>query len=290
MQFHQLRYFVSTAEKGSMSQAAKECFVSQPSLSQQIKKLEQHMGADLFLRGKNSLSLTNEGKILYKEAKNILSAIETAENKVRDYRLNKSSTIDFGVLPTVAPYIIDVVLGKLHQQYPNLKINIQEGYCDELVEACLHRKLDFIVTAAPVSDELIVNHLAKDPFCAVINENHPFAKRSEIDLCELYSESFILIKNVHCLHKQVSELCRNIGFAPKVKFETAQIETIQRLVAAGHGVSILPDISKRISKPGIIYIPLVNEPYRELVSAYRKDFVHSEVQEFFLNVINTSAG
>lgn len=287
MQFHQLRYFVSAVEKGGMSQAAKHCFISQPSMSQQIKRLEETTGVDLFIRRKGKLILTEEGKILYSDAKKILASVGLAKKNIRDYLLKKPYDISIGILPTISPYIANDILTRVSNTHQTLKVNLQESYSDELINACLCHELDYIITAGLTEHrDLKIHHLLNDPFCVVLREDHSLANKAEIDLTELQGEPFVLIKSMHCIHAQISEIFRVAEFSPKIKFETSHIETIQRLIFDGHGISILPDISKRIVKLGLRYIPIINQPYREISLAYRKNFSHVEMPEDFINAMN----
>ena len=286
MQLNQLRYFISTVDNKSISNAAKCCFVSQPSLSQQIKKLEKSVGSDLFIRSKGSLFLTEEGEILYQEAKQILSLINIAKNKVKGCSANKSSRINIGVLPTMLPYVISNILSKIAQDNPKTKINLREADSKELSDSCLKHELDLIITAAPLQDERLTTHLLiEDPFFVALREDHHLAKQAKVKLSDLQKEPFILISNIHCLHDQISEFCKSANFSPSVIFETGQIDTIQRLISAGHGISILPSISKQNSMSEITYIPLKGEPSREIILAHRKDLNHSNTKNYLHSII-----
>ena len=289
MQFHQLRYFVSTVDQKSISDAAKHCFVSQPSLSQQIKKLEQSIGSNLFIREKGRLSLTEEGRILYKEAKEILSMISLAENKVKSFSVNKSHHIGIGILPTILPYVADNILTNLNTKNQEFKAYLNEGHSKDLLESCLKYEIDYAITAGPLKhEELSVHPLIKDPFYVVVKESHHLSQQNSISLEQLQGEPFILVKNIHCLHGQISTIFKNADYYPEVKFETAYIDTIQQLIANGHGISILPAISKKNAKPGLRYIPIKERPSREIVLAHRKDFDHPNIRKLLFDIFGAS--
>jgi len=288
MQFHQLRYFVSTVKYGSMSQAAKHCYVSQPSLSQQIKQLEQTVGHKLFIRDRGKLTLTETGETLYQEAINILASVNIAEEKIRNQNQSKSNRLSLGILPTVSTFILNDILTALSLHQPDLQLNIRESHSENIVEACLNGELDLVITSSPVEHEyLTIEPLIKDVFCVVLQDHHPLAGADEIEIKVLYDEPFILIENIHCLHSQTAALCRKAGFEAKARFEVGSIATIQELVAAGYGISILPDLSKRLYRPGIKYIPIVGEPYRQLLTVHRHDFKPTESQQHFMDVVDS---
>ena len=288
MQFHQLRYFVSTVKHGSMSQAAKYCYVSQPSLSQQIKQLEQSVGYELFIREKGGLTLTETGKTLYQEAINILATVNIAEEKIKNQNQSKAERLNLGILPTVSTFIVNDVLEALSLHQPGLQLNIRESHSENIVEACLKGDLDLVITSSPVEHEyLTVEPLMKDDFCVVLQDNHPLASADKIEIEALYDEPFILIESIHCLHSQTAALFENAGFAAKARFEVGSVATIQELVASGYGISILPDLSKQAFRPGLKYIPIVGAPYRQLRTVHRHDFKPTKFQRSFMDVLDS---
>ena len=212
--------------------------------------------------------------------------VNLAENKVKDCSSNKSSNLKIGVLPTVLPYVIDNILTQITYENQSTKVSLREDDSKSLSESCLKYELDYIITAAPLQDKRLTTHpLINDPFFVALREDHHLANREEIELNELREEPFILINNIHCLHEQISTFCRNSNFSPLIKFETGQIDTIQKLILAGHGISILPSISKNNSMPRMTYIPLKERPCREIIIAHRKDWSCGDSKSCLYNII-----
>jgi LysR family hydrogen peroxide-inducible transcriptional activator len=242
MEIQQIRYFLAVAELRNFTRAAERCRVAQPSLSQQIKKLEQELGGPLFHRMGRRILLTEQGALLEDKAKRILLEHQNAIQQVSD-SFQKSSAVSFGAIMTIAPYLIPALLHELNPT-ESASLRIEENFTEALVEKVRRGRLDFaIMSSIPKQPDLLVQELGRERFVAVMPPNHRFCSQETVDLNDLLSEPFLELNNIHCAGKQIHEICHINSSAQNTVFLSSQIETIRRLVIAGKGVTILPQMS-----------------------------------------------
>ncbi len=258
MELHQLRYFVAVAGTGSFSRAAERCHVSQPSLSQQIAKLEGGLQHRLFDRFGRHVALTDAGRMLLERAEAILAAVDDAERKLRDSDNLKGGQVTLGVLPTIAPYLLPRILKRFMASFPGVEITVHEDVTQHLLEGIAAGDLDLALVALPVPDErLHVEPLLTEELLLALPPGHRLVKRRRITLNDLLSERFILLNEMHCLGEQVLSFCRANECHPRVACRNAQISTIQNLIALGQGISLLPAMAQKADKTNRL-------PYRRL--------------------------
>ena len=291
MQLHQLKYFVSIVDTGSITKAAKLCFISQPSISQQIAKLENTIGKKLFIKIDRKLKLTDPGHILYEQASKILKSVDDAKRQVKDFDSANGGTVNIGILPTLAPFMLPNALDVLSQKFPNAIITIREEISETLVAAAKRGELDILIEALPFDkSNLNIERLFLDSFYLVVHSEHPLATKEKVHINDLDGMSFILLDDVHCLTQQIAEFCFNEKFLPKATFQASHICTIKMLIETKYGVSILPSISKEESSDTKIrFVKLVSDdslsPHREIVLATVKDRYFSPAAKFFIETI-----
>ncbi len=244
MEIHQLRYFLAVARTANFSRAAEQCRVAQPSLSQQIKKLEDELGERLFERTKRAVSVTPAGERLRAHAERVLDELEQAKASVCEGGGVVRGRVVLGVLPTVAPFYLPERLRAFSAEYPEVEVVINEDTTAQLVKAVLAKEIDLALVSLPVDQRgLTTVTLFEEPLLAALPAGHALAKKRKLTLADLENESFILMKEGHCLAGQALAFCRMEGFAPKVSFRSAQIETMRAFVAAGWGVSVVPQMA-----------------------------------------------
>lgn len=244
MEIHQLRYFLAVAKTANFSRAAEQCRVAQPSLSQQIMKLEDELGERLFERTKRAVSLTPAGERLRAHAERVLDELEQARASVCEGGGVVRGRVALGVLPTVAPFYLPERLRKFSEEYPEVEVDIHEDTTVQLVKAVLAKEIDLALVSLPVEQRGLVSEtLFEESLLAALPAGHVLAKKRKLTLADLENESFILMKEGHCLAGQALAFCRMEGFAPKVSFRSAQIETMRAFVAAGWGVSVVPQMA-----------------------------------------------
>jgi LysR family hydrogen peroxide-inducible transcriptional activator len=285
MEMHQLRYFVAVAQTGSFSRAAEQCYVTQPSLSQQIQKLERGLGQRLFERLGRHAALTDAGRFLLDRALAILTAAEDAERRLRDADESQEGRLSVGVLPTIAPYLLPVVLGRFLKHHPRVELTIHEDVTRQLLTAVAAGELDLALVALPVnSDRVQAEPLFSEPLFLALPRTHRLARRRRVTLDDCAEEPFILLNEMHCLGEQVLSFCRAHGCQPRIACRSAQITTVQALIAMNQGVSLLPAMARRVDRDKRrVYRPLAgNTPQRTIVVIWRLHRYHSPMAERFL--------
>ncbi|MDQ8206432.1 LysR family transcriptional regulator [Coraliomargarita sp. SDUM461003] len=243
MEIQQIRYFLAVAELRNFTRAAERCHVAQPSLSQQIKKLEQELGGALFHRMGRRILLTEQGELLESKAKTILLEHENAIQQVSD-SFQCSRTVTLGAIMTIAPYLVPALLHKLTESECS-SLRIEENFTETLIEKVRRGRLDFAIMSSPLKEpDLLVQVLGHERFLAVMPKEHPLNLRpGKVTLDELVREPFLELNNIHCAGKQINEICRLSSGKRNTVFLSSQIETIRRLVLEGKGVTILPQMS-----------------------------------------------
>ena len=252
MELHQLRYFLAVARTKNFSRAAEQCHVAQPSLSQQIMKLEAELGERLFERTKREVALTPAGDLLTAHAERVLAEVDLACAGVRELRGLVRGRVTLGVLPTVAPYFLPQRLRTFSAKFPAVEVVVHEDTTDRLAAAVLAKEIDLALVSPPVERKgLVAEEFFDEKLLVALPAAHPLADKRRLTLDDLEQEAFILMKEGHCLAGQALQFCRLNGFAPRVSFRSAQIETVLAFVAKGWGVSVVPEMACRRPTPGV---------------------------------------
>lgn len=253
MEIHQLRYFLAVARTCHFSRAAEQCHVAQPSLSQQIMKLEAELDERLFERTKRQVALTPAGEILRVHAERVIEEMELARDKVREVRGLLRGRVLLGAIPTIAPYFLPARLRAFGEKYPGIEVVVHEDTTAQLSAGVLAKEIDVALLSPPVERAgLASEEFFAEPLLVALPAAHRLATKRRLTLDDLESEAFILMKEEHCLSGQALQFCRLQGFAPRVSFRSAQLETVLAFVAAGPGVSIIPAMARRALPPGVV--------------------------------------
>ena len=241
MELHQLRYFCAVADSGSFSRAAEHCHVSQPSLSQQILKLESELGARLFDRLSRSVRLTEVGKTFLPRARAVLRELESARGDVVESKDSVSGHVTVGVIPTVAPYFLPPVLAAFSRRFAESAVMVVEEITPVLLERLRAGTIDIAVLALPVrGHEFDALPLLSEPLFAALPKKHALARRTSITLRDLRKEPFLLLRDGHCFRENAVAACDRARISPQVVFESGQFSSLLALVGAGVGVSLVP--------------------------------------------------
>ncbi|MGH2363630.1 MAG: LysR family transcriptional regulator [Chloroflexota bacterium] len=243
MQLDQLRYFLAVARHLSFTRAAEALPLSQPSLTNQIRKLERELGVELFIRTTRRVHLTPAGEDFVNAAQQILNLVETAEMEMHEFSGLKRGRVLIGTIPTVGAFSLPPLLAEFHRLFPGVELAIQEEGSDVLLQLLLEEAIDVaIITAgeAHPTGALDRRCLVVDEMVVLLPDRHRLAKRSAISLSELEDEQFVLFKPGYGLRRVVLDACSAAGFQPTVAFETSQRETIYGMVQEGLGVTLLP--------------------------------------------------
>jgi LysR family transcriptional regulator, hydrogen peroxide-inducible genes activator len=246
MEVHQLRYFCAVAETGNFTRAAQQEHVAQPSLSQQIIKLEDELGARLFDRLPKSARLTAFGKAFLPKARTILRQIGEAKIEIHEMAGLEKGEITVGAIPTIAPYLLPSMLTSFAREHPGILIHVTEEITPVLLERVHGGEIDLAILTLPISgNELICEPLLSEPLYAVLPRKHALAGRSSLALTEIGNEPFLLLKEGHCFRDNTIAACRRSRLTPNVVFESGQFATILAMVSAGMGISIVPEMAAR---------------------------------------------
>jgi LysR family transcriptional regulator, hydrogen peroxide-inducible genes activator len=271
MEIHQLRYFVAVAEEGSFSRAAARVRVAQPSLSQQIRKLEAEVGQPLFDRLPRSVVLTEAGHCLIDYARQILSSIDDARRCVGELQGEIGGKLAVGAIPTIAPYVLPKLVRKFQEHYPAVTLEIVEDVTDGITCRIEAGELDVaLASTCQPSPTLRRESLGNEPLLALVPEGHPLAKKTQVEMDDLKSQRFLLLHEMHCLSRQVHHLLESRHLQPEIALAGSQLGTIANMVAAGIGVSIVPQLMvNHQATPGCVSLPFAPPvPERELNLLY----------------------
>jgi len=248
MEMHQLRYMVTLARTGNFSRAAEQCNVAQPSLSQQIQKLEAELGERLFDRMKREVRLTPHGTAFLRRAVRILEEVDAARREASDALDLKHGSIAIGILPTIAPYLLPTVMARFSAQFAGVEINVHEDTTAQLLKLVHAYEIDFAVVSEPIAgDRLTVTELFTEELLLALPPRHPLARKRTLSPADLRDQKLIVMKSGHCLGDQVLGFCERQEVKPRISFRSAQLETVQELVCAGLGLSLVPAMARRTS-------------------------------------------
>jgi LysR family hydrogen peroxide-inducible transcriptional activator len=284
MEVHQLRYVCAIAETGSFSRAAERCQVAQPSLSQQVSKLEEELGIRLFDRLARSVLLTDAGRTFLPHARTILHETELARSEVDGRRRDSRGTVIVGVIPTVAPYYLPQRISRFMQRFPEAGLRVVEETTPVLLESLRTLAIDIAILSLPLPHRgFQTTPLLTERLCAALPPDHPRANASSISLRELRDERFVMLRDSHCFREISLAACHRAHLDPRIAFESNQISSLLGMVAAGMGVSLVPEMAidpgarcryVRISDPKAV---------RTIVAARLKGRSFSRVQEAFVD-------
>jgi LysR family hydrogen peroxide-inducible transcriptional activator len=287
MEFHQLRYFVAVAETENFTRAAARVHVSQPSLSQQIMKLESEVGHKLFHRLGRKAVLTEAGAAFLERARRILFEVENAAKELGDHpSLGRRITV--GAVQTVMPYLLTPLIAALRVSHPNLLINAQEDFRANLVRGVVEGDLDLAIVPTPVKDfRISVEPLLTEPLLLVVGKSHPIASRSEISISDLAEETFISLGDSSALAAQVRAFFGDQKFQPRIGFRCAQVATLKLFVTMGVGISLLPQLARMPDdRDTLTYLRLTgSQPTRDLVVIRHLQRYQSRGAEQFLTLL-----
>lgn len=288
MELHQLRYFVAVAETGGFSKAARICFVAQPSLSQQIIKLERELGQRLFERLGRTSVLTEAGRALLPRARLILKEAGDIKSGISDDLGSGSGQLSVGLIPTIAPYVLPGVLKRFYESFPRAQISVNENLTERLVKSLIGLEIELAVMSLPIEDKLIRTELLfEDPLVLAISPVHELAKSEHVAIEDLRGIPFIALDEEHCLGEQINNFCYERQINPDIVCRTWNLSTIQHCVSFGSGVSLVPkmlvmtDASNRC-----VYRPIKGQsPKRTVVAAWHRDRKLSKLGAEFIRIV-----
>jgi LysR family hydrogen peroxide-inducible transcriptional activator len=288
MEIHQLTYFVAVAETGGFTRAAERCNVAQPSLSQQIMKLEQELGQPLFERLGRKVVLTETGRMLLPRANAILAELQDIKHGLDQDVDTGQGTLSVGFIPTIAPFVLPRIIHRFRQTFPQAALTVQEDFTDNLIRDLIDGKLDVGIMSLPIHNKLIkTQELLTEPLLVASSRRYDISSRTSIRVKELDDFPFIALSEVHCLGEQVQTFCYQQHVNLQIVCHTAQLSTVQSCIALGLGVSLVPQ-ALALSDPldEIIYRPVSDVvPQRKIVAATHTGRLPSFLGREFIKMV-----
>ncbi len=271
MELHQLRYFLAVVKTGNFSRAAESCHIAQPSLSQQILKLEGELGERLFERKARSVHLTSAGEMFQERAARVLHELQEAHREVRDARGEPRGQVHLSALPTIAPYLLPKIIRGFPRRCPAVSTIVHEETTERALRALESDEIDLALVSLPVvSARVEVRPLFREELLLVLPKGHPLLRKRRLVASDLEPEKFIFMADTHCLGAQTLQFCYAKGFTPQISCRSAQMETVQALVAAGVGISMVPAMA-RVSSARVSYRSLGKpKPVRTIALVWKK--------------------
>ncbi|HSH27410.1 MAG TPA: LysR substrate-binding domain-containing protein [Wenzhouxiangella sp.] len=257
-----LQYLVALAELRHFSRAAERCHVSQPTLSTQIRKLEDGLDVQLVERHPRQVMLTPVGEEIVARARTVLGEMEAIRAIARRSRDPHSGTVRIGIFPTLAPYFLPHVIPAVSRAFPRLTLRLFEEKTQDVIDMLGEGRLDAGLLALPLSEDWLESRiLFEEPFVLAAPASHPLAASAEVGLEDLADQELLLLEDGHCLREQALEVCRLAGAEEKLDFHATSMETLRHMVAANTGITLMPTLA--IKPPLANTDNLVTRPFRQ---------------------------
>lgn len=260
MNIRDLKYLVALADHGHFGLAAEASFVSQPALSMQLKKLENHLGIQLVERTNKSVLLTETGKIITEQARDILARVEDMKDTAKQASDPLSGVLHMGVIPTLAPYLLPHIIPGLTSSFPRLSIYLVEDQTKRLLSRLKEGKLDCAIIALPSDED---NDFASLPlfsenFRLAVSNNHALSERKAVTTADMKNKKLLLLEEGHCLRDNALDFCYQIEAAEAKGFNATSLETLRHMVASNIGMTLIPELACK-ANDGVSYLPF-NDP------------------------------
>lgn len=277
MNLKDLRYLVAVAELRHFGKAAESCFVTQPTLSTQLKKLEDFLGVQLIERTSKHVLVTAIGELVVERARQILQEVDDLVDLCRAASDPLAGEIRLGFIPTIAPYLLPHLVPELRRQMPQMSVYLYEDQTSRLVERLRRGEIDAGLMAIPVdASDLEHEELFQEPFVLAVPENHPLNSVRQLKLDDLMDQRVLLLDEGHCLRDQALDICNMVGVRQQDEFRATSLETLRQMVASGAGITFLPllaaEANAAVPNHGAIAIrPFISpQPVRNMAMYWRK--------------------
>ncbi|MED5621053.1 LysR substrate-binding domain-containing protein [Ideonella sp. BN130291] len=294
MTLTELRYIVAVAREKHFGRAAEACFVSQPTLSVAIKKLEEELDVKLFERGANEVSVTPLGEAIVRQAQAVIEQAQAIKEIAKRGKDPLDGALKLGIIYTIGPYLLPELVRNAIEKTPQMPLMLQENFTVKLLEMLRTGDLDCAIMAEPFPDAgLAIAPLYDEPFMVAVPKNHALAQRKSISSEELKKETMLLLGTGHCFRDHVLEVCPEFArFSSDAEgirksFEGSSLETIKHMVASGMGVTVVPQLSVPKERGSLVqYIPFSEPvPTRRVVLAWRRTFTRYEAIAALRNAV-----
>ncbi len=281
MNLRALQYFVKLADLKHFSNAAEACFVSQPTLSTQIRKLEDELGVQLVERAPKNIMLTPVGAEVAERARLILSDIDQIRAVARRAGDPSDGKLRLGLFPTLAPYLLPHVVPVIRESYPNLSLHLAEEKTGDIVRMLQQGELDAALLALPIGENgLEMEILFEEPFVLAVPDDHPLRTKKQVTLADLNGSELLLLDEGHCLREHALEVCALAGANERVDFHATSMETLRQMVAADVGITLMPMLSVKppiARTENLLFLPFADPaPSRTIALVWRSSSALSD--------------
>lgn len=286
MNLRDLQYLIAVAEHRHFGKAADACFVSQPTLSTQIKKLEEELNVTLIERNNKNVLLTDIGLQIINKAREIHNSVQDLRELAAQHNDPEAGNLRLGIIPTLAPYLLPHIVPHIKQEFPKLKLLLYELQTEDILSKLPNGELDAALLALPIDNPSLKNRvLFSEPFYAAVHSDHELARSRSVQLSELTPYQVLLLEDGHCLRDQSLDLCRKVGALEFEGFRATSLETLRQMVASGNGITFMPALATKqdsfyFQSKAIRYIPFEEpDPSRTIAicyrnSSYREDLIY----------------
>lgn len=288
MNIRDLQYLVAVYDLGSFSKAAEACFVSQPTLSGQLKKLEDDLGLPLMERSTRRVLFTAVGERVVIQARQVLAGVEQIKAIARDGGDPLAGDFHLGLIPTIGPFLLPSIVSQINTQFPRLKLFLHELKTEVLVERLLNGKLDAGILAKLDWDYPVAEwHLYNEPFLLAVRENSELAELKEpFDENVLEGQSVLMLEDGHCLRDQAMGVCFAAGANEDDRYQATSMDTLMHMVASGYGITLVPKLAMYKPLKGITYKHFRSDgPSREVVMIGRSNGARNQATAELANFI-----
>lgn len=290
MNFRDLEYLIALEELKHFRKAAEKCFVSQPTLSGQIRKLEDELNIQLMERSSRKVIFTQAGLDIVAKAKTILLEAKSLKEIARSYKEPMQGALHIGLIPTVAPYLLPIIIPTIKEHFPELDLYLHENQTHILLKQLETGELDCLMLAMlPEMSALQQYPLYHEPLELALSETHPWSTKTTIELEQLSGQQVLMLEDGHCLRDQAMGFCFTAGAIEDNSFKATSLETLRHMISADHGMTLLPQLAipSNRHQAGIKYIPFkAPVPSREIVLLCRTNSVRKVCFDKLAKLIN----
>lgn len=286
MNIKDLQYLVAVADLKHFGRAAQACNISQPTLSMQLKKLEEYLGVALFERTNKRVFVTQAGQQIVARARHVLQGVKEIRELAKAASSPFAGEFRLGAFPTLAPYFLPQVVPAIHTELPELKLLLVEEKTATLLEQLKNGTLDAALIALPLHDDMLESaKITEDPFLLAVSQSHRLAGRKTVTAADIRSEQLLLLEDGHCLREQALEVCSIMGLGEQQEFRATSLETLRQMVVAGVGITLIPQMARR-EGDGLVYIPFAGSiPSRTIGLVWRKTSARKTCIEALAGII-----
>jgi len=295
MNFRDLEYLIALEELKHFRKAAEKCFVSQPTLSGQIRKLEDELNVQLMERSSRKVIFTQAGLDIVNKAKTILLEAKSLKEIAKSHNEPMQGTLHIGLIPTVAPYLLPLIIPAIKKHFPDLELFLHENQTDVLIKQLEEGDLDCLMLALLPGMEILQQYpLYNEPLELALSESHPWANKEQVSIEKLAGEHLLMLEEGHCLRDQAMGFCFAAGAIEDNSFKATSLETLRHMISADNGLTLLPQLAIPTSRhqAGIKYIPFKQPaPHRSIGLVCRTNSVRKvcfeELSKLIANSVQT---